>query len=325
MQESLHKGRHVLSQRTQFLHTLFYYQFSGSHREAHTSHLFSIMGEENYFKYIPNETLIYVAAGCFAASSLYYSVQVFRFRAWYFIPFLIGCISEAVGYGARRYSAEHVDKIGPYIGQGLLLLLPPAFFSATVYMILKKIIICMDAQEYSKLSTKWLTKIFVAADVFSLFLQAAGGGLQGAKKKNLTSIGQGTTIFGLGVQVVAFTVFLWLTWHFASAMLKDYNSPAYTCAEKGQERSWRAPWRQCIYAIYVSGGLILLRSIYRIVEYAMGHEGYLMVHEAYFYALDTLPMFLTTVVFIVVFPPALLKRQIELSIVNSNSARTLAV
>lgn len=270
------------------------------------------MGEENYFKYIPNETLIYVAAGGFAAASIFYSVQVFRYRAWYFIPFLIGCISEAAGYGARRYSADHVDQIGPYIGQGLLLLLPPAFFSATVYMILKKIIICMDAQEYSKLSTKWLTKIFVAADVFSLFLQAAGGGLQGAKKKNLTSIGQGTTIFGLAVQVVAFTVFLWLTWHFTAAMLKDFNSPAYTCAEKGQERSWKAPWRRCIYAIYASGTLILIRSIYRIIEYAMGHEGYLMVHEMYFYALDTLPMFLTTLVFIVVFAPALLKRQAAL-------------
>lgn len=271
----------------------------------------SMSDTSNYFKYDPNITLTYVGCAGFGLVTLFFLIQVFRFKAWYFLPFLLGCVFETIGYGMRRLAADRVDVLGLYIGQGLLLLLPPGFFSATIYMLLKKVILCMGAQNYSRLSLRWLTKIFVAADCFSLFLQAAGGGLQGAKKRNMTKIGQWTTIFGLIVQVIAFSAFLYLTRTFDVALQSDPASPANRVSTTAQHRKW-APWQQCLGAIYVSGCLILVRSVYRVLEYAMGHDGYLMVHEVFFYALDTLPMFLTTLTFIVVFPPAKLRMQAKL-------------
>lgn len=58
--------------------------------------------------------------------------------------------------------------------QSLLILLAPALFAASIYIILGRIILLVDGERYSLISHKWLTKTFVAGDVFSFMLQAAG-------------------------------------------------------------------------------------------------------------------------------------------------------
>ncbi|KAF4978431.1 hypothetical protein FZEAL_5195 [Fusarium zealandicum] len=61
-----------------------------------------------------------------------------RNRTWYFIPFLMGCLFEAVGYIGRTLSANEAPGFtkNPYIIQSILLLLGPALFAASIYMIL---------------------------------------------------------------------------------------------------------------------------------------------------------------------------------------------
>lgn len=54
--------------------------------------------------------------------------------------------------------------------------------------------------------------------------------------------------------------------------------------------------------------LLQIRSIYRIVEYKDGYRGTLWLHEAYFYFLDVLVLFLAMSVHIVVWPPRFLPR-----------------
>lgn len=48
---------------------------------------------------------------------------------------------------------------------------------------------------------------------------------------------------------------------------------------------------------------IQVRSVYRIAEYAQGYDGYLRTTEAYFYALDSLPLFLAISIWVLVWPP----------------------
>ena len=54
-------------------------------------------------------------------------------------------------------------------------------------------------------------------------------------------------------------------------------------------------WRQAIWPLYVFSGLILVRSVLRIVEYAMGQDGYILSHEFFLYIFDAALMFLTMV------------------------------
>ena len=58
--------------------------------------------------------------------------------------------------------------------QSLLILLAPALFAASIYMVLGRLIIHAGAQHRSIIRITWLTKIFVGGDVLSFLLQSAG-------------------------------------------------------------------------------------------------------------------------------------------------------
>ena len=62
----------------------------------------------------------------------------------------------------------------PYIGQSLLLLLAPALFAASIYMILGRLIVALNAGSNSIIRPSWLTKIFVVGDVLSFLMQCGG-------------------------------------------------------------------------------------------------------------------------------------------------------
>jgi hypothetical protein len=64
--------------------------------------------------------------------------------------------------------------LGPYIMQTLLLLVAPALYAASIYMILGRIILLTDGEHHSLISKRWLTKIFVTGDVVSFMMQGAG-------------------------------------------------------------------------------------------------------------------------------------------------------
>ena len=83
---------------------------------------------------------------------------------------------EVVGYGARFKSGQESPDwtLGPYIAQALLLLVAPALFAATIYMELGRVVLLVDGESRCFMPRKWMTKIFVAGDVLSFFLQGGG-------------------------------------------------------------------------------------------------------------------------------------------------------
>lgn len=54
--------------------------------------------------------------------------------------------------------------------------------------------------------------------------------------------------------------------------------------------------------LYSTNALILLRSIFRVVEYAMGNDGYLMQHEVFLYLFDAAPMLLVMTAYVWKYP-----------------------
>ena len=57
------------------------------------------------------------------------------------------------------------------------LLVAPALFAASIYMVLGWIILLTQGERFSMLPKQWLTKVFVCGDVLSFLLQAGGGGM----------------------------------------------------------------------------------------------------------------------------------------------------
>lgn len=57
--------------------------------------------------------------------------------------------------------------------------------------------------------------------------------------------------------------------------------------------------------LYAVSGLIMIRSIFCVVEYLMGNEGYPLSHEWTLYIFDSVLMLLVTVIFYLRYPSKL--------------------
>lgn len=83
---------------------------------------------------------------------------------------------EWIGFVGRAISSQQSPEwtLGPYIMQTLLLLVAPALFAASIYMVLGRIIVLADGESHALIKKKRLTKLFVGGDIASFLLQAGG-------------------------------------------------------------------------------------------------------------------------------------------------------
>ncbi|KAA8626421.1 RTA1 like protein [Pyrenophora tritici-repentis] len=87
-----------------------------------------------------------------------------------------GSSSPSSSAASRAISAHESPNwsVAVYSLQTILLLVAPALFAASVYMMLGRIILATDGEEYAVIPRNWLTKTFVAGDVVSFLMQDGG-------------------------------------------------------------------------------------------------------------------------------------------------------
>lgn len=187
------------------------------------------------------------------------------------------------GYVFRYISAKSPADLGPYIMQSLFIILPPSLYAATIYMIYGRLVIFVNAPEASIIRPTRVTKIFVTGDVLAFLLQAGGGGMMA--EPSLGKLGQTIMLIGLFVQLLFFGFFLVVSLFFWKRMRNDskFSTPLQYGNHSGSA---------LLRLLLLAALIIILRCIFRILEFSQGHEGYLASHEAYMYIFDTTPMFL---------------------------------
>ncbi|RFU35431.1 hypothetical protein B7463_g905, partial [Scytalidium lignicola] len=270
----------------------------------------------SFYLYDPSSAAAGIFITLFLLSTLCHAYQLFSKRTWYFIPFLIGGAFETVGYIGRMLSSKQTPgewTLGPYIIQSLLILLAPALFAASIYMILGRIILLTDGESHSLVRSRWLTKVFVTGDVLSFLVQSGGGGmLAQAKKASTISLGQNMITAGLVVQVLFFGFFIVVSGVF------HYRIALYPTARSA---SIELPWQKYLFVLYAAGVFIMIRSVFRIVEYVQGNDGYLLEHEAFIYVFDATLMFFTMLLFNILHPSRIIMKG-NASIVEGSTYRT---
>ncbi|KAI8712149.1 Rta1 domain-containing protein [Fusarium sp. LHS14.1] len=160
------------------------------------------MTELKLYHYDPSFTAAIIFVALFAASTVVHVYQLVRARTFFFIPFVIGCVFEAIGYVGRAISAKQSPDwaIMPYVLHSLLLLLGPTMLAAFICMSLGRLIVFLDASSYSLVPVEYLTKTFVIGDVLSFLVQSGGGGmLANAKSSGDQKMGQNIIIVGLAI------------------------------------------------------------------------------------------------------------------------------
>ncbi|AEO63831.1 uncharacterized protein THITE_2109426 [Thermothielavioides terrestris NRRL 8126] len=213
--------------------------------------------EFKLYRYTPSTAANVIFILLFAATAMGHIFLLVRRRTWYFIPFVIGCLFEAIGYIGRVMSAKEAPNytLGPYIMQTLLILLGPALFAASIYMILGRLIRLLGAEEYALVRTSWMTKIFVTGDVLSFLGQSAGGGLMAqAKTADDQQTGENVILGGLGIQILFFGFFIATAIVFHARIAKRPTAQSYSVP---------GPWKTHILALYAGSVLILRPHVAR--------------------------------------------------------------
>lgn len=263
------------------------------------------MGER--YNYDPSLAAALLFAVIFLATTGMHVFQMIKFRTWYWIPFVVGGSFEFLGYGFRSLSARDKGALGPYIGQSLLLLLAPALYAAAIYMVLGRIIAMLpNGERYSLIRHNWMTKIFVGGDVISFLMQGGGGailgGSNGDSKKQ--KMGENLIVGGLCAQLIFFGFFMlvsvifWRRYHKGEVVDKTVvdTTPG-------------GRWRSLVKVLFASSFLILVRSIFRLIEYVGGSDGYLLQKEVFLYIFDAFLMLLVMVMYNWCFPGNVVRKE----------------
>ncbi|KAG6378928.1 RTA-like protein [Boletus reticuloceps] len=160
----------------------------------------------------------------------------------------------------------------------------------------------------------------MSSDVTTALIQAVGGGLSISHNQAPRQWGSHVCLFatplhisevgfekiflaGLVLQLVSFTLF--------SGIYVCFLYRVYTLErgvwERDKAEPWYRDWRTLAVTLAISCIGILIRSGYRVAELSQGFQGYLATTEAFFYALDTLPLVIATSVYVFCWPAWFIK------------------
>ncbi|CAE6432541.1 unnamed protein product [Rhizoctonia solani] len=243
-------------------------------------------GNYNYDASVPAAALF---AALFGLSLGLHLLQAFRGKCRYLIPLIIATCMELLGYVFRILAIKKPDQLWPLIPSETLIITAPAFLAANDYMVFGRIMAYVGS-EYGLVGHEFITKVFVGADVLAILTQASGGSMLSGDDFSTVKVGRTILIIGLAFQVVAFGIFMFIALAFD---LKTRRS-------LGDKMT---PIRPLMWAFYVSAVLIIIRSIFRTIEFstisfeAEVQQGYAITHEWMFYVLDSLLILIATVVF----------------------------
>ena len=279
--------------------------------------------ESGYYiwKYVPSIPASAISAVLWLLASCFLGWRMIRSRVWFCSPLIFGCFSkilpsitlyltltfvtvEFIGYCARASAANHTNKLMPYIIQSTFILLPPTLFAATIYICLGRIIILVGGEHLSIVRPRWLTRVFIGGDVFSFCIQGGAAGLLVMANTNpsMGQLGKWLIILGLATQLISFALFGLTAVLFYTRLRRTPTTQSYKVDPA---------WIQTMYMLYGVSGFIILRSIFRIVEYVMGDDGYPLTHEWTLYIFDTLPMLAVAGLFYLRYPSNITLRKAE--------------
>jgi hypothetical protein len=121
-----------------------------------------------------------------------------------------------------------------------------------------------------------------------------------AKSQSKVKLGENIITGGLGIQVLFFGLFIIVTGIF------NYRIRA---APSLRSTQITLPWQNYLHVLYGASFLILVRSLFRIVEYAMGQDGVLLSHEYFLYIFDAALMFISMALFNIYHPSRIISHK----------------
>ncbi|TFY68626.1 hypothetical protein EVG20_g3480 [Dentipellis fragilis] len=256
----------------------------------------------NPLRYIASNALTTIAVLLIGATALSHVFCMWKWRAWWMSCLIVGEFAFAYGIGCRYVLHNNPDSKTWYIMEYLFVILSPCTFVAADYIILGRLVQFLGCQKHLRLvPPRRIALLFLCSDIVTFLIQTTGGVvLMGDSSMHaLTNSSYGQIfLWGLIIQLLSFFLF------FAIFAIFVYRIRKYEIRvwEKDSREKWYNDWRALAGALALNCVGIIIRSLYRTVEMSQGFHSTLSTTEAYFYALDTLPLFLAIVVYVPFWP-----------------------
>ncbi|KZM28536.1 uncharacterized protein EKO05_0005988 [Ascochyta rabiei] len=234
------------------------------------------------WNYVPSIAAAVIFISLFLVITALLSWRMFKTKTWFCVPFAFGGFFEFAGYCARASAYSKTGRVIPYSVQSVFILLGPALFAASIYMCLSRIIRGVRGDHHALIKPSRLTKTFVTGDVLSFVVQGGATGLM---------------VTGNNVKTGEVTAVLF--------QRRIERSPT------PESCSSALPWQKSMRMLYIVSALIMVRSIFRVAEYAMGNNGYLLKHEWTLYIFDSTLMFIVMVVYFLWYPTWITSDKLE--------------
>ncbi|EIM86536.1 uncharacterized protein STEHIDRAFT_139394 [Stereum hirsutum FP-91666 SS1] len=262
--------------------------------------------------YIPKYWPAVIAIVLYAISGGIHWYHWYTVRAKYMLTLTIGMSTMTLGYILRVVYIGSPFSIGLYSITALLVLLSPCAFLATNYVTLTHLSNSLGDDVVARcllIRSSRLVRFFVWSDVITFFVQAGGSGL--TSTASLATIGSDVAIVGLALQLASYVLFTMVLLIFGYRVRQHFPEvwmqvDVAKTSEKNFSLVARGPapdWRVLYGVLCVTSVGIIVRSIFRLLEFIGGYDGFLMTHEGYFFCLDALPLWLAMSIYCFVWPP----------------------
>ncbi|KAJ3099294.1 hypothetical protein HK100_004916 [Physocladia obscura] len=227
---------------------------------------------------------------------LAHTFQAFLFKTRYMIAAMAGTFLESVAYWVRIPSINDPFNIPKYATQYCLIIVSPVLIAATQYIMLEKIIFFSYPQTSP---VKHLSVYFILCDIVTFLVQIFGSTIL-VSDDSKRDLGQAILKAGLWLQVASFAAYL------AMAMIFYFRAQKLEQAKPSLN-----PWRKIFYTLMISGSLVFIRSLFRIVQFSYGFRGPIATNETYLYCFDFGLLVLAMLSFNIVHPGSVLKAKFE--------------
>ncbi|KAF2018148.1 RTA1 like protein [Aaosphaeria arxii CBS 175.79] len=254
------------------------------------------MARDSIYLYSPSTALAGVVAAIYFIPMVVLTWQTFfKYRSWFFLCVQIAAVLEVAGYIARVVSTKKQSDVPAYAVSSSLIVIAPVFVAAGNYLLIGRLIRAVlptSRHRIFLIPARFITRTFVILDILAFNVQVSGTSLASSVNwvGDLAETGTNIIIGGLALQVATFCWFLCIAIRF------------WWCARREIADDAPAGWIKVMQAIWISSSLVLLRSVYRLIEFGLGIEGYPFTHEWIFYVFEALPMLPAIAVFCFVHP-----------------------
>jgi energy-converting hydrogenase Eha subunit E len=236
----------------------------------------------------------------FAGTTVAHLAQAVHYKKSYCWVIVMSTLWQLLTYIFRTVSIEAPASFGDYAAWFVLILIAPLWTNAFAYMVFGRLVhnYVPDRRLWGLPAARF-GLFFVLLDIAAFVIQVYGAATASANNAPTDQVLRSLHVYmgGVGVQLLfilvccAFGARLWMILRREAVASPQAVRPALLL----------------LYTQFAVLLLIIIRIIFRIVEYSSGLTSTIPNHEAYQYALDTLPMFAALVLYILVHPGRIMR------------------